>query len=193
MFDASRYTISIKKIDEDGQTLYQATVKELPDVGPYAENPQQAYELALEIIKTLNEMAAEEGRKFPAPSVTETEFSGRFTLRLPKTLHRKAAQLSDSEGVSLNQYFVSMIAESVGERKALKMSNALATTTKDYWTLMASQLTLELPHAVATDIFSYMMPITTKKQCSNVAATASIYSGEYITETTHVFIEKYLT
>lgn len=191
MFDASRYTISIKKIDEDGQILYQATVKELPDVGPYAENPHQAYELALDIIKTLNEMATEEGRHFPAPTETETEFSGRFTLRLPKTLHRKAAQLSDSEGVSLNQFFVSVIAESVGERKALKMSSAWATTTQDYWALMASQLTHEHRHAEATEISRWMMPVATKKLYSNVTATSAVSSDEFITDTTDDFSVSY--
>ena len=31
---------------------------------------------------------------------------GRFTLRLPSTLHEQLAQLAEREGVSLNQYIV---------------------------------------------------------------------------------------
>ena len=132
--DVTPRLCAIKKVDVDGEILYLATVKELPDVGPYAADPHEAYELALDIIKTLNEMAEEEGRHFPAPIKIETGFSGRFTLRLTKTLHRKAAQFAEDEGVSLNQFFVSVIAESVGERTATSKSFA---TIRDYWKLLS--------------------------------------------------------
>lgn len=179
MFDASRYTITIKKVDADGEILYLATVKELPDVGPYAADPHEAYELALDIIKTLNEMAAEEGRHFCAPMETETEFSGRFTLRLPKTLHRKAAQFSDTEGVSLNQFFVSVIAEAVGERKATKTIRSLAAT-QDYWKLVVSQFS----HAATTEaILSMMLPAMQSRNEGITATTATTTDG-LITETT---------
>lgn len=178
MFDASRYTITIKKVDADGEILYLATVKELPDVGPYAADPHEAYKLALDIIKTLNEMAAEEGRHFPAPMETETAFSGRFTLRLPKTLHRKAAQFSDTEGVSLNQFFVSVIAEAVGERKATKTIRSLAAT-QDYRKLVVSQ-----SRAATTEaILSTMLPPMQSRNKGITATTATTTDG-FITETT---------
>ncbi len=137
MIDASRYTITIKKVDVDGQSLYLATVKELPDVGPYAETPDAAYALALDIIKTLFDMAKENGRKFPVPIEEEPEFSGRFSLRLPKSLHQKGAQIADVEGVSLNQYFVSTIAEAIGVRTAITKSAVGHWSTSD----LLSQIT----------------------------------------------------
>ena len=39
----------------------------------------------------------------PEPAPAEG-FSGKFLLRLPKTLHRKLSYESQKEGVSLNQY-----------------------------------------------------------------------------------------
>ena len=41
-------------------------------------------------------------------------FGGKVALRLPKSLHRQAAQLAARDGVSLNQFLVSAIAERVG-------------------------------------------------------------------------------
>jgi predicted HicB family RNase H-like nuclease len=42
---------------------------------------------------------------FPVPEpVNESQYSGKFVLRLPKTLHAHLAQEAEKEGVSLNQY-----------------------------------------------------------------------------------------
>jgi predicted HicB family RNase H-like nuclease len=42
---------------------------------------------------------------FPVPPPMNTEkFSGKFLIRLPKTLHAHLAMEAQKEGVSLNQY-----------------------------------------------------------------------------------------
>lgn len=40
----------------------------------------------------------------------EEDFSGRFNLRLPKSLHRNLALTARAEGVSLNQLATALIA-----------------------------------------------------------------------------------
>ena len=60
-------------------------------------------------------MAAIEQRQ-SIPEPVETEFSGRLMLRLPKSLHKKAAFIAAREGVSLNQFIVMTISQSSGER-----------------------------------------------------------------------------
>jgi len=63
------------------------------------------------------EGALEDG--FPIPEPTgETEYSGRFVLRLPRSLHRRCALLAQQEGVSLNQFVVFSLAQQVGEHRA---------------------------------------------------------------------------
>ena len=42
--------------------------------------------------------------------------SGKFSLRMPKSLHAKAARVAELDGVSLNVWITSIIAERVGAR-----------------------------------------------------------------------------
>ena len=36
--------------------------------------------------------------------IEESQYSGKFVLRIPKTLHARLAMEAEKEGVSLNQY-----------------------------------------------------------------------------------------
>lgn len=58
------------------------------------------------------ETAFEAGMEIPLPSYPET-YSGRFNVRLPKSLHRRLAESAAREGISLNQQVVSMLSESI--------------------------------------------------------------------------------
>jgi len=44
----------------------------------------------------------------PGPSSSE-EYSGRITLRIPKSLHKKVTEVIKKEGVSANQYLSHLI------------------------------------------------------------------------------------
>lgn len=65
---------------------------------------------AAEEIRTLwLETAHELGQTLPEPTYPE-EFSGKFNVRIPKSLHRDLAFRAAEEGVSLNQLVVSILA-----------------------------------------------------------------------------------
>lgn len=49
------------------------------------------------------ETAYEQGLDIPMPSQAET-FSGRFNVRIPRSLHQQIARNAQREGCSLNQY-----------------------------------------------------------------------------------------
>ena len=55
------------------------------------------------------EAALEDGIDIPEPQ-DENEYSGRFNLRIPKSLHRMLALTAKREGVSLNQMAMFAIA-----------------------------------------------------------------------------------
>ncbi len=68
------------------------------DIGPMAEE-----------IRTLwLETEYERGAEIPLPSAP-VEYSGKFVLRLPKSLHRALADSAALDGVSLNQYVVMLL------------------------------------------------------------------------------------
>ncbi len=107
--DPHAYNITVRRDSFEGEVLFEARVKELPDLAEYAESYEDAYSLAVDAIETAAEAFAEKGRKFPAAIVPADDFSGRVTLRLPRSLHRVLAETSDVEGVSLNQHLVNVL------------------------------------------------------------------------------------
>lgn len=54
----------------------------------------------------------EKNEEIPEPLTLE-QFSGRFALRMPKSLHRKISLLAKEEGVSLNQMIVYLISSGI--------------------------------------------------------------------------------
>lgn len=114
VIDAYTYSVAVRKIEEDGETLFEARIKELPDVCEFAETYDEAYELAIDTIETAAEMYAEEGREFPLPHREIENYSGRVTLRMEKSLHRSIALVSEYENVSLNSLICNVLSRYTG-------------------------------------------------------------------------------
>lgn len=125
MTDAERYAVSVRKVRVDDQEVWRATVRELPDLAEFAETREEALDLALDAIESLKASAAEEGRPFPEPIEDEEEYSGRVTLRMPKTLHRDIALQAEQEDVSVNSYMVIALARAVAVQTAMGQAPAL--------------------------------------------------------------------
>ena len=63
--------------------------------------------------RPINGLPAPTGIAMPSPRVN-------YPLRLPETLMAEARALAQAEGVSINQFLSTLIAERVGELKALR-------------------------------------------------------------------------
>lgn len=74
--------------------------------GESREEALHETELALE---SFIEIYQEDGRTLPKPD-KELTYSGQIRLRLPKDLHRRAAERAEAEGVSLNTLLVDAVA-----------------------------------------------------------------------------------
>jgi hypothetical protein len=59
-----------------------------------------------------------EDRRRPPPVDAVADYSGQLRLRLPKSLHEAVSQIATAEGVSINTFMLSLIAEGCGRRKA---------------------------------------------------------------------------
>ena len=123
------YTLMLQR-DEDGDFI--ARVKELE--GCVADGQDE-----IEALGNLNEVkefwlraALKAGRDIPLPDpVVEELPSGKWLMRVPRTLHKKLAQLAEREGVSLNQFALACLAEAAGERSAShRQSEACGTLDK---------------------------------------------------------------
>jgi hypothetical protein len=58
------------------------------------------------------EVRLEDDLHVPEP-LTAEGYSGKFLMRVPKTLHRELARRADIEGVSLNQFALVALSKSV--------------------------------------------------------------------------------
>lgn len=110
MIEAAKYSISVRLGEFEGEQCFEARVKELHDIAEYADSWQEAYELAVDAIETTAVAFAERGRSMPEPAVSNDNYSGRVTLRIPRSLHHSLAAMADRESVSLNHLMVSVLA-----------------------------------------------------------------------------------
>lgn len=109
MVNASEYSIEVRKGNFEGEVCFQARVKEIPYLEEYADSFEEAYSLVIDSIEQTSILMAEKGRPMPAPMPIDNDYSGRVTLRLPKTLHRYLASYAEYEDVSLNSLIASVL------------------------------------------------------------------------------------
>lgn len=103
--------------DETGG--YTVEIEDLPGCISQGETVEEAMEMIEEARRLWLEVAYEDGLEISEPR-GEQEYSGKFFIRAPKSLHRKLDQQAKREGVSLNQYLVATLAHSVGMEEAQK-------------------------------------------------------------------------
>lgn len=114
-FDARKYSISIRFSNFEGENCYEAKIQELPSITEYADTHEEAYALAIDSVETLAELYAEQGKAFPEPLQNkEIDYSGRVTLRIPRSLHQSLAMKAEEESVSLNALMMNILASYVG-------------------------------------------------------------------------------
>lgn len=130
--DLFGYSVRLSHLSEEDGGGWLAEVPELDGCISTGESPQQALANVQDAIKCWLESAKEHGKEIPPPADhAEPEFRGKFTLRVPRTLHRTLARHAESEGVSLNQYLVSLISFGVGKEFGERSAQAQETHTSE--------------------------------------------------------------
>jgi predicted HicB family RNase H-like nuclease len=124
MIDPHAYGIEVRRRRIDGEVMFEARVRELPDVAEYADTFEEAYALALDTVATTAKILAERGRAMPGPMEPVDEWSGRVTLRVPKSLHCALSDAADIEGCSLNQHIVNVLSYFTGYAHAERAADA---------------------------------------------------------------------
>ena len=94
--------------DPDGG--YVVIFPDLPGCMTQIEDLDELPEMAEDARRGWLEAAYRQGDlEIPLPSYPE-EYSGKFNVRLPRSLHRRLAEAAACEGVSLNSYVVGVLA-----------------------------------------------------------------------------------
>jgi predicted HicB family RNase H-like nuclease len=97
------YTCLIKPVEDESGFYFHAYVLELDGCQSTGETSEEALSGLREAIESWIETKLENGFNVPLPLDTD-KFSGKFVVRIPRTLHAKLAIEAEREGISLNQY-----------------------------------------------------------------------------------------
>lgn len=105
--------VVVHDMDDEGRGGWVAEVEELPGCLSQGATAQEAVERVREAMRDWLAVAIEDGVAIPEPRGTQ-DYSGRFLVRVPASLHADLARSADREGVSLNQFVTSALAGAVG-------------------------------------------------------------------------------
>jgi predicted RNase H-like HicB family nuclease len=92
---------------------YAAEIEDLPGCIAQGETVEEAMQMIEEARRLWLESAYEDKLDIPLPT-NQVEYSGKFNVRMPVSLHRKLHRLAAKEGVSLNQYVVFALSHTAG-------------------------------------------------------------------------------
>lgn len=106
-------------IEDDDEVEWGVEFPDLPGCVGGGDTVEEAIAMAKDAQKAWIGAALDSGEMLPTPTTPETsDYSGKFTLRLPKTLHRSLALRAEDEGVSINQLILYLISCGINEETA---------------------------------------------------------------------------
>jgi len=108
------YTIEIIREEDEENPGWVARVMELNGCITQADTFEELGEMIEDAMRVWIEVALEDDLPIPEPRPIE-EFSGKFVVRVPKSLHRELVEEAERDGVSLNAYINVALGKSVGQ------------------------------------------------------------------------------
>ena len=106
------YEIEVQKAEEGG---FVVSIPVLPGCITQVEEWGEAEDAIEEVRRHWIQVAHDDGVDIPLPK-SQKEYSGKFVLRIPRSMHRGLDRRAEDERVSLNTLVVSLIAQSLGSR-----------------------------------------------------------------------------
>src|ERR1700722_19085333 len=103
------YPFTIRHLSEEDGGGYLAEVLDLNGCIADGETIEEAIHNLEDAIQSWIKTAQELGRSVPLPS-DDSQFSGKWVVRTPKSIHHRLVDMAKREGVSLNTLTVSLLA-----------------------------------------------------------------------------------
>ncbi len=131
--DLYKILLSTEVTDEGIE--YYAEFREFEYCSGCGDTADAAIQDARENLKIYLEELEEAGKTIPQP-IADNEYSGRYALRLSKSLHKKAAECATREGVSLNSFISEAVCEKVENTYIYNILNKLETAVDKITTMV---------------------------------------------------------
>jgi antitoxin HicB len=110
---------------------YTAVIPELPGCMTCADTIEELWHMVEEAKRGWLEVSLEDGDYIPEPAPVEVvEYSGKFVVRIPTSLHCQLVQRAQQEKTSLNQLVVMLLAEEMGRWSARPKAAAARPRTE---------------------------------------------------------------
>lgn len=108
------YKLEIVPVSEEDGGGFYASYPELGKAAAHGDGAtvEEAVRMANEAKRLVIETKLDHGDQVPLPRSIQ-EYSGKFNVRVPKSLHRNLSELAEKEGVSLNQLVVTLLSGGV--------------------------------------------------------------------------------
>lgn len=141
-----RYPMEIVKSMGGG---YFAQIPDLPGCTSEGDTPGEAVANLEEAKRAWIEVCLEDSQEIPLPHEPVEEYSGKFLVRLPKSLHRELSMKAQRESISLNQYVVHLLSLALGrvrmeERERVIDVDAIASAVHDRMNFWCTQMHRQL-------------------------------------------------
>lgn len=104
------YTKIIQKINDESGEYYYGKILELDGCQSTGETIEELNANLDEAMEGYLEVKLENNLPIPIPH-NPNNYSGKFVIRIPKTLHQKLAIEANKEGISLNQLALYKLAQ----------------------------------------------------------------------------------
>jgi predicted RNase H-like HicB family nuclease len=145
-----KYKINAVPIDEaDGGGI----LLEMPELGrlstcAWGETYDKAYAMLRDIQRDNIEDLITQGFDVPMP-LSDEDYSGRLNLRMPKSLHRRLAEIAHEEGYSLNSLIVNLLYERLGGLSVgQSLDNAVQIAEKLLERIHQEGINLNIQHGI---------------------------------------------
>jgi antitoxin HicB len=116
--------------DEDG--VFIASIPELEGCFADGDTVEDALANLNQVLRDWLEIALEERARIPEPRRQDDQlYSGRFSVRVPRSLHRRLSLRAEAEGASLNQFVGVLLAQSIQDDLADTAVESAQQTTAD--------------------------------------------------------------
>jgi antitoxin HicB len=111
-FASLPYAIELWPCEEGG---FFVEIPDLPGCMSQGETAEEAFEMIEDAKRGWIEIHLEDGHEVPLPR-SDSDFSGKFVVRVPGSLHRAIVSAARRDGVSMNAFVTMALAKEVGRR-----------------------------------------------------------------------------
>lgn len=128
-YQSIEWPVILTQAHDDGD-YFIATIEQMPGLIATGETAEEALAEAKDASNVWLEEALKKGYQITIPDTSDIYkgFSGKVSLRMPKSLHKRLTKLAKLEGMSINSYINYVIGQGIANVTATAKISTLHTT-----------------------------------------------------------------